>query len=148
MNFFNAYKLPKTSKLFTAVSTSAFLIAATLSCIPATYAEESRAGESSAPDAKTSEAKTLEGLLQQVKQFQQQETEVNKQREVKFKQNKQNQTVLLNQAKKELTLEQKIADDLKANFDKNEKALTQKEDQLRLRGRFRQAFASERTAEH
>tara|TARA_R110001583_G_scaffold116736_6_gene267562 strand:- start:356 stop:1822 length:1467 start_codon:yes stop_codon:yes gene_type:complete len=133
MNFFNAYKLPKTSKLFTAVSTSAFLIAATLSFIPATYAEESRAGESSAPDAKTSEAKTLEGLLQQVKQFQQQETEVNKQREVKFKQNKQNQTVLLNQAKKELTLEQKIADDLKANFDKNEKALTQKEDQLRLR---------------
>jgi biopolymer transport protein ExbB len=99
------------------------LIAATLTFAPATYAE----------DPKVADVKTLEGLLQQVKQFQMQETEINKQREAQFKQSKQDQTLLLNQAKKALKSEQNIADDLKASFDKNEKTLSQKEDQLRLR---------------
>lgn len=79
------------------------------------------------------EAKTLEGLLQQVEQFQKQETALNVQREAQFKQSKQAQKALLNKAKAELNAEQKMADELKASFDKNEKRLAQKEDQLRLR---------------
>jgi biopolymer transport protein ExbB len=89
--------------------------------------------ESMALENKAPEVKTLEGLLQQVKQFQQQETAINIQREAQFKQNKQNQTALLKTAKIELTSEQKTADDLKNSFDKNEKRLALKEDQLRLR---------------
>jgi biopolymer transport protein ExbB len=77
--------------------------------------------------------KTLEGLLQQVEQFHKQETEINSQRESKFKQNKQAQKELLAQAKAELKNQQDIADDLKTSFDNNEKALVVKEDQLRLR---------------
>ena len=80
-----------------------------------------------------SEVKTLEGLLQQVKQFQQQENKLNIQRESNFKQNKQDQKSLLYTAKAELKAEQKTADNLKASFDQNEKRLEQKEDQLRLR---------------
>lgn len=79
------------------------------------------------------EVKTLEGLLQQVEQFHKQETEINSQRESKFKQNKQTQKELLAQAKAELKNQQDIADDLKTSFDNNEKALVVKEDQLRLR---------------
>lgn len=77
--------------------------------------------------------KSLEGLLKQVEQFQQQESAINVQREAKFKQNKKNQQRLLNQAKADLKVEQKIAADLKKNFDNNEKSLAEKEDQLRLR---------------
>ena len=79
------------------------------------------------------EVKTLEGLLQQVEQFHKQETEINSQRESKFKQNKQTQKELLAQAKAELKNQQDIADDLKTSFDNNEKALVVKDDQLRLR---------------
>lgn len=77
--------------------------------------------------------KTLEGLLKQVEQFQQQETAINKKREATFKNNKQQQQRLLNQAKAQLNAEQKIARDLKTEFDSNEKRLAEKEDQLRLR---------------
>jgi biopolymer transport protein ExbB len=105
------------------LTTSIILIAATLNFAPAVYAE----------DPKVADVKTLEGLLQQVKQFQMQETEINKQREAQFKDNKKTQTLLLNQAKKALKSEQDIANDLKVSFDKNEKTLSQKEDQLRLR---------------
>lgn len=76
---------------------------------------------------------SLEGLLKQVKQFQQQESSINVQRERKFKQNQKDQQRLLNQAKADLKAEQKIAADLKKNFDNNEKRLAEKEDQLRLR---------------
>jgi biopolymer transport protein ExbB len=103
--------------------TTLVLIAVTLNFAPAVYAE----------DPKVADVKTLEGLLQQVKQFQMQETEINKQREAQFKDNKKTQTLLLNQAKKALQSEQNTANDLKASFDKNEKTLSQKEDQLRLR---------------
>lgn len=89
--------------------------------------------EDSIEKIKAPEAKTLEGLLQQVKQFQQQETALNIQREVKFKQSKQDQKTLLNKAKAQLKAEQKKADELKNSFDANEKHLAQKEDQLRLR---------------
>lgn len=76
---------------------------------------------------------SLEGLLQQVKDFQQQESLINEQREAEFKQNKQAQKQILNQAKAELKVEQQRADQLKASFDNNEKRLAEKEDQLRLR---------------
>jgi biopolymer transport protein ExbB len=108
---------------FSKILTPLVLIAATLNFAPAAYAE----------DPKVADVKTLEGLLQQVKQFQMQETEINKQREAQFKGNKKNQTQLLNQAKKALKSEQDTADKLKIRFDKNEKTLSQKEDKLRLR---------------
>lgn len=79
------------------------------------------------------EIKTLEGLLIQVEQFQKQETENNKQREAQFIQSKSKQKSKLNKAKSELKAEQKIANDLKKQFDGNEKRLEEKEDQLRLR---------------
>jgi biopolymer transport protein ExbB len=105
------------------LTTAIVIIAVTLNFASAAYAE----------DPKVADVKTLEGLLQYVKQFQMQETEINKQREAQFKDNKKNQTLLLNQAKKALKSEQNTANDLKASFDKNEKTLSQKEDQLRLR---------------
>ncbi|MBL4798821.1 MAG: MotA/TolQ/ExbB proton channel family protein [Oleispira sp.] len=86
-----------------------------------------------ANEAVNEPVKTLEGLLQQVEQFHQQESAINKQREAEFKNNKQQQTNLLNKAKAELKAEQKIASKLKASFDKNEKRLVEKEDELRLR---------------
>lgn len=89
--------------------------------------------EVKATETKPTEIKSLEGLLQQVEQFQKQETEINQQRESQFKQNKQDQKALLSKAKAELKAEQKTADELKASFDLNEKSLAQKEDQLRLR---------------
>ena len=107
---------------------SLLLVATSLGFTSLSFAEESK-GNLAEPVA----AKTLEGLLQQVQQFQQQENSLNKQRETIFKQNKQDQQALLNKANKELQAQQKIADDLKASFDKNEKRLTEKEDQLRLR---------------
>jgi biopolymer transport protein ExbB len=76
---------------------------------------------------------SLEGLLKQVEQFQQQENAINIKREAEFKQNQLAQKQLLKQAKAELKAEQKRADQLKANFDNNEKRLADKEDQLRLR---------------
>ena len=76
---------------------------------------------------------TLEGLLQQVAQFQKQESAINKQREAAFKNNKQQQVNLLNNAKAELKAEQKKADELKNSFDANEKRLSEKEEELRLR---------------
>lgn len=76
---------------------------------------------------------TLEGLLKQVEQFQQQESVLNREREARFKQSKQDQQRLLNQAKAELKRQQAIADDLKRRFDRNEQRLTEKEEQLRLR---------------
>lgn len=87
-----------------------------------------------APNTNTEkQATTLEGLLQQVTQFQKQESAINKQREATFKNNKQQQAKLLNTAKAELKAEQKKADDLKNRFDANEKRLSEKEEELRLR---------------
>ena len=113
---------------FSKLSVTLALTASILGFVPLANAEDTKTAA-----AKISEVKTLEGLLQQVKQFQSQETDINKQREATFKQNQKNQALLLNQAKKELKAEQNTADNLKANFDKNEKRLTDKEEQLRLR---------------
>lgn len=106
-----------------------FSAVASLSFAQTTHAEAA-AAETKSTEIK---AKSLEGLLQQVEQFQQQETAINAQREAKFKQNKKDQQRLLNQAKADLKAQQKIAADLKKSFDNNEKRLVEKEDQLRLR---------------
>jgi biopolymer transport protein ExbB len=116
------FKLPA-NRVYLSLGAAIVLIALMFSFTSTTYAEEPI----------NQDAKTLEALLQQVKQFQQQETEINKQREATFKQNQKNQQSLLNKAKKELKAEQNIANDLKTRFDKNEKKLTQKGNQLRLR---------------
>ena len=79
------------------------------------------------------DVKTLEGLLLQVERFQKQESALNKQRETKFANNRSEQQALLDNAKAQLKAEQKTADDLKAQFDSNEKRLAEKENQLRLR---------------
>ena len=65
------------------------LAGASLSFTSASFAEESKGKATEAVAAKT-----LEGLLQQVQQFQQQENSLNKQRENIFKQNKQDQQAL------------------------------------------------------
>ena len=83
--------------------------------------------------AKETQKQTLEGLLKQVEQFQKQESAINVQREARFKQNQRDQQRLLNQAKADLKAEQKTASNLKQRFDNNEKRLTEKEEQLRLR---------------
>lgn len=84
----------------------------------------SLANETSEP----AKVNSLEGLLKQVEQFQQQENAINIKREAEFKQNQLAQKQLLKQAKAELKAEQKRADQLKASFDNNEKRLADKED--------------------
>lgn len=79
------------------------------------------------------QAKSLEGLLKEVQQFHRQESAINKQRELEFLKNKRNQQSELNTAKSELKSEQKTASNLKKSFDRNEKLLAEKEEQLRLR---------------
>jgi biopolymer transport protein ExbB len=110
--------------------TASLILVSALVSSPAATAETVSSTEK-APA--TPKVKTLEGLLQQVEQFQKQESALNVQREQKFKQSKQNQQTLLNKAKTELKAEQKKADNLKNSFDENEKRLALKEDQLRLR---------------
>lgn len=120
------------SKL-TAIFSLSLILAATPFSMSVAYAEATGDTQNVADVNASVRANTLEGLLQQVKQFQQQETAINKQREKTFKQNKQDQNALLDQAKKDLKAQQKIANDLKATFDSNEKRLVEKEDQLRFR---------------
>ena len=79
------------------------------------------------------QAKSLEGLLKEVQQFHRQESSINKKREAEFLNNKRNQQAELNTAKSELKSQQKTASNLKKSFDRNEKLLAEKEEQLRLR---------------
>lgn len=79
------------------------------------------------------QANSLEGLLKEVQQFHRQENAINKQRELEFLKNKRNQQSELNTAKSELKSQQKTASNLKKSFDRNEKLLAEKEEQLRLR---------------
>lgn len=94
----------------------------------AALAETSQPGSS-----QQNNSTSLEGLLQQVEQFQRQESAINKQREQRFAQNKDQQKALLKKAKDQLQAQQRIASELKQRFDNNEKLLAEKEDQLRLR---------------
>ena len=79
------------------------------------------------------EVNSLDGLLQQVQAFTNNESDINNQREQRFIAAQQDQQQLLKDAKKVLAAEQKRAEQLKASFDENEEALTERSEELRLR---------------
>ena len=88
--------------------------------------------ETSLPKA-VERAQSLAGLLQQVKQFQQQESAHEKSRERDFLAQKNKRQAALTTAKAELRRQQKRAEQLKREFDKQELQLSKKEQTLRLR---------------
>ena len=82
----------------------------------------------SAEEAKGSDSakgpQTLDELLLKVKADQKLDQQVNVEREKNFMAAKDKQAALLSQAKKELAAARKRGDQLKAEFDKNEKKLS------------------------
>ena len=77
-------------------------------------------------------APSLDALLNQIGQYQQQESAQNKAREAEFSKDLATQQRLLAEAKAALKHEQSVAEQLKQRFDSNEKTLTTREDDLRL----------------
>lgn len=75
----------------------------------------------------------LEGLLNQIGQYQSQEKSIEKAREAAFAKDLATQKQLLKEANAALAAEQKHADELKKQFDNNEKTLTERSEELRLR---------------
>ena len=86
--------------------------------------------EEAAPVAK---ADPLENLLQQIGSYRQSEQAQDKAREAAFRGDLAEQKRLLEEARAALKREQQLADSLKKRFDKNEQALTEREEELRLR---------------
>ncbi len=78
-------------------------------------------------------AQTLDELLQMVKQNKIRQSNVNKDREAIFLRERNNQRNLLNQALAEKRSEEARLERLKAQFEANEKKLSQLEDDLRLK---------------
>ena len=78
-------------------------------------------------------ADPLRNLLNQVGQYQSAEKKADGQREAAFKGSLDEQKRQLAQAKARLQAEQQRADELKKQFDRNENALTEREEELRLR---------------
>ncbi len=83
--------------------------------------------------AEDTAASPLEGLLNRIGQYQTQEKVLEKAREAAFANDLATQKRLLNEAKAALAKEQQRADTLKDEFDANEKALTERSEELRLR---------------
>lgn len=83
--------------------------------------------------AEDTAASPLEGLLNTIGQYQTQEKVLEKAREAAFANDLATQKRLLNEAKAALAKEQQRADTLKDEFDANEKALTERSEELRLR---------------
>lgn len=83
--------------------------------------------------AEDTAASPLEGLLNTIGQYQTQEKVLEKAREAAFANDLATQKRLLNEAKAALAKEQQRADTLKDEFDVNEKALTERSEELRLR---------------
>ena len=100
----------KSSILLAAVSTLAFMV----------------------PSYGAEEAKTLDQLLQLVKEGQAADGKINKEREAKFLAAKDRQSDLLKAAKQELAKEKRRGDALKKKFDANEKTLSELETKLRM----------------
>lgn len=75
----------------------------------------------------------LEGLLNKIGQYQSQEKSIEKAREAAFAKDLATQKQLLKEANAALAQEQKQADELKKQFDDNEKLLTERSEELRLR---------------
>ena len=79
------------------------------------YAQES--------EEETSEVSTVEALLLLVKEGKTQEQSVNADREAKFLANKSKQAEILAAEKRELARQERIADQLEAEYKKNEEIL-------------------------
>ncbi|HHF3259848.1 MotA/TolQ/ExbB proton channel family protein [Vibrio diabolicus] len=77
--------------------------------------------------------KNLSELLKNVKSESIVESKENKAREAEFKNNRDKQAVLLQQAREELAAQQALGDQLKATFDENDKQLTELTETLRVR---------------
>lgn len=75
----------------------------------------------------------LANLLQQIGSYQRAENSQDKAREAAFRRDVAEQKRLLNEARAALKREQQLADSLKKRFDSNEQALTEREEELRLR---------------
>src|SRR5690554_3933536 len=75
----------------------------------------------------------LDGLLNKIGQYQSQEKNIEKAREAAFANDIATQKQLLKEANDALAQEQKRADELKREFDNNEKKLTERTEELRLR---------------
>ena len=78
-------------------------------------------------------AQSLDQLLDMVRKAQTADSELNRQREAQFKQARDQQAALLNQAKAELAELERESDRLKAAFDANEKELAVLEEQKTVR---------------
>jgi len=85
------------------------------------------------PSAFSTEANELQQLLNKASSYKLQEGEIDKARQAAFRNDLAEQKRLLQQAKSQLKREQQRADELKRRFDSNEQALTDKEEELRLR---------------
>lgn len=77
--------------------------------------------------------KNLSELLKNVKSESIVESKENKAREAEFKNNRDKQAALLQQAREELAAQQALGDQLKATFDENDKQLTELTETLRVR---------------
>ncbi|MDW2080681.1 MotA/TolQ/ExbB proton channel family protein [Vibrio sp. 1640] len=77
--------------------------------------------------------KNLSELLKNVKSESIVESKENKAREAEFKNNRDKQAALLQQAREELAAQQSLGDQLKATFDENDKQLTELTETLRVR---------------
>ncbi|MBS9950555.1 MotA/TolQ/ExbB proton channel family protein [Vibrio alginolyticus] len=77
--------------------------------------------------------KNLSELLKNVKSESIVESKENKAREAVFKNNRDKQAALLQQAREELAAQQALGDQLKATFDENDKQLTELTETLRVR---------------
>ena len=78
-------------------------------------------------------AANLQDLLKQVGQYETQESAADREREKRFGRSLREQKALLGEMRDELKREQEKAARLKSAFDNNEQALTDKEEELRLR---------------
>lgn len=89
-----------------------------------------------AADAAEQAAKSndpLTGLLNQIGSYSREEAAQNKAREARFLSDLNAQKRMLSEARAALKREQQLADSLKERFDNNEQALTEREEELRLR---------------
>ncbi|KKX76238.1 biopolymer transporter ExbB, partial [Vibrio parahaemolyticus] len=75
---------------------------------------------------------TLSELLKNVKSESTVESKENKEREAVLKRDRDQQAVLLQQAREELAAQQTLGDQLKATFDENDKQLTELTETLRV----------------
>ena len=80
------------------------------------------------PESEESEISTVEALLMLVKEGKTKEQSANAQREARFMANKNKQAEILAAEKRELARQERIADQLEAEYKKNEEILRVKEE--------------------